>query len=264
LAVITKQALQRINLTPRQWAGWGFAAVELAVVYGVIQNAPLWWLALIVATGIELRGLLAGHKPTLKQLVAGVWERMPGLIVALSVILTVALLPRRASQIVILLAYGAWLVWRERVTAKAMATYLNLLLVQAVMFEAIFLASAIWQTPSWLILLLVWTGSYASIYSILARRGDRSAGVMAATWAVIATEVSWVLLLWLVTYTNKGGFVMVPQPALILTALAYVFGSILLSSRQGLLSRARLGEYLVIGVILVLIVVVETLWRHAS
>ena len=236
------------------------------MAYGVILNAQLWWLALGVVTAIELRGVWAGHKLSKDKdkLLGRLWERMPSLIVALSIITIVAVLPRRVSQIVILVAYGAWLVWRERTAGKAITTYLNLLLVQAVMFEAIFLASAISQRPSWLILLLVWVGSYASIYSTLVRRGDRSAGVMAATWAVIAAEVSWVLLLWLVTYTNGGGFVMVPQPALILTALAYVFGSILLSSRAGTLSRARLAEYLVIGVILVLIVVVETVWRHAS
>ena len=127
------------------------------------------------------------------------------------------------------------------------------------------MSAAIWQTPAWLILALVWGGAYLSVYSVLRRQKERTAGVVAATWAVIATEVSWVLMLWLVTYVlQQDGFVMVPQPALILTALAYVFGSIFLASRQGILSRSRLAEYLIIGLILVLIVVVETLWRHAA
>ena len=129
------------------------------------------------------------------------------------------------------------------------------------MFEAIFLMAAIWQIPSPIILIMVWTGAYLTVYATLIQRGDRSASVIAATWGVIATEISWVLLMWLITYTMHGGYVLVPQPALILTALAYIFGSILASSRQGNLSRARLSEYSVIGFVLVMIVVLGTSWR---
>jgi len=68
-------------------------------------------------------------------------------------------------------------------------------------------------------------------------------------------------MLWLITYTMRGGYVLVPQPALILTALSYVFGSVLASSRQGNLSRARLAEYMLIALVLVVIVVIGTSWR---
>ena len=190
-------------------------------------------------------------------------QRAPQLILVLSTLLTVAVLHRRASQLVLLGGFAVWLAWRAQAAEAATNSFKHLLLVQAIMFEGIFLAAAIWQTPAWLILALVWSGAYLSVYSTLRQEDKRSAGVVAATWAVIATEVAWVLMLWLVTYVlQKDGFVMVPQPALILTALAYVFGSIFLASRQGILSRSRLAEYLIIGLILVLIVVVETLWRR--
>jgi hypothetical protein len=84
---------------------------------------------------------------------------------------------------------------------------------------------------------------------------------MAATWALVCTEISWVLLRWLFTYTVTGGYILVPQPMLILTALAYCFGSIYVSQRKGSLSRARLTEYLLIGLILIAIVVTGTPWR---
>jgi hypothetical protein len=113
----------------------------------------------------------------------------------------------------------------------------------------------------WVVLFLVWMGAYLSVYAVLARRGERTAGVMAATWGVVCVEVAWVLLSWLFVYTIGGGYILVPQPALILTALAYCFGSIYLSQREGTLSRGRLGEYLVIGLILIGIVVIGTSWR---
>jgi hypothetical protein len=157
--------------------------------------------------------------------------------------------------------YGAWLVWRELNPEAFSKSFVHLLLEQAVIFEAIFLMAAIWQTPAWLTLIFVWMAAYLGVYATLTRRGDRSAGVMAATWGVVAVEVAWILLLWLITYTLSGGYVLVPQPALVLTALAYVMGSILASSRQGNLSRGRLAEYLMIAGVLVVIVVAGTSWR---
>jgi hypothetical protein len=195
------------------------------------------------------------------------WERLPGVVMGVSVVLIITLVPRLITQVVVAGLYGGWLVWRQRQSSQSAQGLVQVLLVQAVMFEAIFLMAAIWRTPAaqsipnWIILVIVWAGAYSTVYGALKLRDDRSAGVMAATWGVIATEISWVLLLWLFTYTMKGGYVLVPQPALILTALAYVFGSILAASRQGTLSRSRLTEYLVIGLVLVLIVVVGTSWR---
>jgi len=138
-----------------------------------------------------------------------------------------------------------------------------LLVVQAVVFEAVFLMAAVWRSPDVLVLALAWIGAYVSVYAVLSARGERAAGVMAATWAVITTEVGRVLLWWLFTYTMTGGYILVPQPALILTALAYCFGGIYLSQREGSLSRGRLAEYLLIGLILVGIVIVGTSWHGA-
>jgi hypothetical protein len=241
--------------------GLGFAALEVVVVYGLGRQADWWWLAALVVVAVELRALRTGGLVQSGKWTVAVWDRLPGLLMGLSVTLIIALVPRLVTQAVVALLYGVWLLWRELDQVEVSKGFVHLLIVQGVMFEAIFLMAAIWQTPSWLILALVWAGAYVGVYGTLMRRGDRSAGVMAATWGVIATEVSWVLLLWLITYTMSGGFVLVPQPALILTALAYVFGSILCSSRQGNLSRARLAEYMVIALVLVLIVIVGTSWR---
>lgn len=264
MAAISNQGLRRSSQIDPSIAKWGWAAVELGLAYAAILNSAWWWLLglAFLAAAVELRGHWSSGLGELKERLL---QLAPELIVVWSTILTMAVLPRRLSQLVLLAGFAVWLAWRARSDEAATSTFVHLLLVQAIMFEGIFLSAAIWQTPAWLILALVWAGAYLSVYSVLHRQNERTAGVVAATWAVIATEVSWVLMLWLVTYVlQQDGFVMVPQPALILTALAYVFGSIFLASRQGILSRSRLAEYLIIGLILVLIVVVETLWRHAA
>ncbi len=260
--MITNQEIQPSKPFARPWVKWLWVGLELLLGYGLIYHADWFWYVLVLVAAIELRGAASGKINGLSKYIL---EHSPELIVSLSAIAMLAVLPRLASQLFVLALYAGWLIWRAWSDEAATAAYLHMLLVQAAMFEAIFLMAAIWRIPAVLTLGLVWAGAYVSVYSLLRRRGDRAAGVMAATWAVIAAEVSWVLLLWLVTYVlQKNGYVMVPQPALILTALAYVFGSILLASKQGALSRSRLGEYLVIGMILVLIVVIETLWRHAA
>jgi hypothetical protein len=220
-----------------------------------------WWLGALVIMAIELRGWWG--RPLVSKAKAEIWERLPGLVMAVSITLIIALMLREVSQAVVALLYAGWLVWRDREPHQVSTSLPALLVVQGVMFEAIFLMAATptWGLPVWLTLVLVWGGSYAGVYGTLKLRGDRSAGVMAATWGVIATEVAWVLSLWLITYTQQGGYVLVPQPALILTALTYVFGSILASSRQGTLSRARLAEYMIIAIVLIAIVLLGTSWH---
>ena len=261
MAVISKQRLLRSSAAARPWWGWIFVIIAPLIAYRLGQQSGWWWLALILIAAIHLRRFGFSDGAKIGGKVAAFWSLLPGLVVGLSATLIIASVPRQATQVAVAVLYGAWLVWRELEPPKAPTKLVQLLLVQAVMFEAIFLMAAIWPIPSPVILIMVWAGSYFTVYAALIQRGDKSAGVIAATWGVIAAEVSWILLMWLITYTMHGGYVLVPQPALILTALAYIFGSILSSSRQGNLSRGRLGEYMVIGLVLVMIVVLGTSWR---
>lgn len=225
------------------------------------QRTGLWPLAAAVVVAWELWSLRPGGAVVAAGRGRVVLERLPALLVGLSVVLIVALVPRLVTQVVIAGLYVAWRVWWSAQRAEAAAGLMNLLVVQAVMFEALFLMAAIWRTSNWLVITLVWLGAYVSVYGALARRGERAAGLLAATWALICAEVSWVLLLWLFTYTMSGGYILVPQPALILTAMGYCFGSIYASQRQGNLSRGRLTEYLLIALILIAIVITGTPWR---
>ncbi len=241
--------------------GLAVLVLEFLAVYELAWRGSWWVAAAGFIAAMELRFLLPGSPALSEGRATAVWKSLPGLMMGLSVVVIVATVPRYATQVAVAVFYGAWLIWRERQPVKAPIRLVQLLLVQAVMFEAIFLVAAIWHLPSLAVVVLVWAGAYAGVYGALSIRKDSSAGVMAATWGVIAAEVAWVLQLWLITYTMKGGYVLVPQPALILTALAYIFGSILASSRQGSLSRRRLGEYMVIALVLVAIVVVGTSWH---
>lgn len=236
------------------------AVLEAAVILALAQREGLWPLAVLaVLFLVWWRGQSADG--AVQKRSGFVINRVPHLLMALSAVLVIATTPRLATQVAVAILYIIWRVWWHGRREGAAPEFVNLLLVQAACFEAIFMMAAIWRTPSWLILILVWAVGYVSVFAALSRRGERAAGVMAATWGLVAAEISWVLLLWLFTYTTTGGYVLVPQPALILTALGYCFGSIYISQREGNLSRTRLAEYLLIGLSLIAIVIIGTSWR---
>jgi hypothetical protein len=259
LAAITNRLALPRNITPARLVRVLVALLEGAVVFALAQRG--WWpLAVAVVPAVELWALRPGGVAKDGRANYAL-DRIPALLMGASLALIVAVVPRLATQAVVAGLFVIWRVWWNGGRAEGRAGLVNLLLVQVAVFEAVFLAAAIWRPSNWIVLSLVWLGAYLPVYGSLARRGERAAGVLAATWAVVAVEVSWVLLLWLFTYTMSGGYILIPQPALVLTALGYCFGSIYVSQREGSLSRGRLAEYLLIGLILIAIVIVGTSWR---
>lgn len=236
---------------------------EAGLVLYLAQRQGLWVLALLVVAVLELWRVRPGGAVKAARRAEEFWQQMPVLLMGMSVVLIVAVSPRLATQVAVVLVYAVWRWWWGANASEARNKLTNLLVLQAVMFEAVFLAAGVWRhsLPEWLVMALVWAGAYLSVYAFLVRRGERAAAVMAATWALVAAEVSWALLLWLFMYTLPGGYLIVPQATVVLTALAYCFGNIYASQRQGSLSRGRLTEYLLIGLILIAIVITGTPWR---
>ncbi|HSX01530.1 MAG TPA: hypothetical protein VLF67_04795 [Candidatus Saccharimonas sp.] len=238
----------------------------LPILIGLIEAAAVaylayWrlvWLALAAVAVIELWREVRSWRDLHWRLLS--LHAIP-LLVGSSVAVIIALQPRAASQLVVTGVYGLWLGWRMIRPLAAPVGFAELLAVQAVTLEALFLAAAIWKVPRPLVMLLVWVAMYATSYRVLADRGERAARALAAAWALVAAQVAWVSMLWLVSYITPGHFAIVPQPVLVLTAVAYCFGSIYLAQKQGELGRGRFAEYLVIGFVLLWIVVTGTHWR---
>lgn len=247
----------RNKLTTQAFSEFLFGALKAAMVFFLAQQRGFWPLAVLLVAGIELWRARPGGPVAAGNRRAAALDRVPAIVVGVSAAVIIAVAPRLATQVAVAVLYGLWRVWWR----PSATSFIDLLIMQAVWLEALFLTAAIWRTPHWAVLSLIWVGTYLSVYAFLVRRGERAASVMAATWALTCVQIAWVLLLWLFTYAMSGGYLLVPQPALILTALAYCFGSIYISQRQGTLSRGRLTEYLLIGLIMIAIVAVGTSWR---
>lgn len=125
---------------------------------------------------------------------------------------------------------------------------------------AIFLAGAVWQWPMIVLLGLTWASSTIAGYYSISYYTERAARLLAATWGLIASQCAYIFSIWLVNYVVGSGWIIVPQAALVITALGYVFGSIYFAHKKSQLGLWRLVEYLLIGLLLILIVAVGTKW----
>jgi len=232
-------------------------------IISVLLAAFVWLtsvhnLVVIALIGVVLVELpVYRRRPTRAELLAIVPEMAAGL----SAALLIALYPRALTQISLALLYAGWRFWLVKVkngsSAQIVAAFVN----QLLLFESLFLMAAIWHPNNFIVLVLIWATSFTLVYQLLESRQDRSAGVLAAAWALVVTEAAWVFLAWLVSYVIAGGYVVVPQPTIVLGGLAYCAGSIYLAQRQNRLSRARLSEYLAITLVLIVIVITGTAWR---
>ncbi len=132
--------------------------------------------------------------------------------------------------------------------------------LQFVSLWAIFLAGAVWRWPIIVLLLLTYAATYTSASWLLDPYEERARPLLATAWALIACECAYVFSIWLVNYIWHNGWVILPQAALVITALGYVFASIYLAHKDSKLGRWRLAEYLLIGLLLIVIVAVGTKW----
>ncbi len=143
----------------------------------------------------------------------------------------------------------------------ALRPWVVAVLTQFLALDALFMAASVWHWPTLAIVVLTWGISWLVATRALSDYSDRAATALAATWALVAAECAWVFSLWLVNYIVLGGILIVPQAAVVLSALGYCMGGIYASHRASQLSRNRLVEYLLIGLFLLAIVIAGTKWN---
>ena len=66
---------------------------------------------------------------------------------------------------------------------------------QLLMFWAIFSAAAIWSWHPFAVIALSWLASFGSTYRLLNDMGERAAKALAAAWALVVAQLSWVFSL---------------------------------------------------------------------
>lgn len=163
------------------------------------------------------------------------------------------------GQIIILAGYLWWrygLLEHKRTLKFAIfeAAWLEFMALAAV-----FSAQAIWHWPLIVVLVSVYLASVVVARSFFGPE-ERATNALAAAWGLIVAECSYVFSIWLVSYVLFGDVLLIPQAAVVITALGYCFGSIYLAHSSSKLSKARLAEYAIIGLCLIVIVIAGSKW----
>lgn len=200
-----------------------------------------------------------------------VWVQVPEIIVGLSAVVLVSLsgvagkqVFSPAAQILIALGYAGFAVFMRYGRLGARQPLLAAAIPQALGLSALFLIATFWHWNEAIILVFCWALSFLAAFWYLRLLQERAALILATTWALVVTEVSWVFTIWLVNYTLLGGEIIVPQTTLVVLGLGYCFTGIYQSHNRKRLSRRRLIEYMIITGILLAIIVAGTRWSGTS
>ncbi len=223
--------------------------IESASLLLVVRWLGIWWgLALIV--GICIYWYWRGMKTASQSLL------VLGLV---SLAIVLALNHNLVGQLLMVAGYSWWRYGMQGATPSLSFTIWQAGWLEFLSLTAIFSAQAIWHWPVILVLILVYVTSLIIARSFFAET-ERAARALSAAWGLIVAESSYVFSIWLVHYVLPGGVLLVPQAAVVITALGYCFGSIYLAHTSSKLSRARLAEYAIIGLCLIVIVIAGTKW----
>ncbi len=177
-------------------------------------------------------------------------------------VLLLALNTSLVGQIILAIGYGLWRLGRSHYASSASFQVWQAGWLQFSALAAAFGAEAIWHWPVVLVLAMVYLASLVIARAFFSG-GERAVGALAAAWGLIVVEASLLFSVWLVQYVLPKGVLLVPQPAVVITVLGYCFGSIYMAHSRSRLSRARLAEYAIIGLCLVVIVIAGTRWSGA-
>ncbi|MEX0932209.1 MAG: hypothetical protein WDZ81_01215, partial [Candidatus Saccharimonadales bacterium] len=80
------------------------------------------------------------------------------------------------------------------------------------------------------------------------------------SWALIAAQLAWILNRWVVLYPILDGVFAIPQAAVAITLVGYVFGSMYLDHTKKKLKKRRLFGYIGLLAALLLVVIAGTTW----
>ncbi len=161
------------------------------------------------------------------------------------------------TQSVIAGLYYVWLAVLKPLKGHA-GVALQAMICQFLGLTAVFLLGR--ELPALAILGLSWLVALIAADHLISAYHERAHTIISLAWALVVTEAAWLFWHWLVAYSFFHQTVVIPQAALIITLISYVFGSMYLDHMQTKLGKRRLIEYVILLLGLTLIIIIGTQW----
>lgn len=233
------------------------SSVALAVSMLLLVNQGLTVIAAILLAVSKWQVLLGGPRLWLHNL----WDNLVDIVFIFTVL---ALLVLYVESLWLQLAViGLYLMWQlaikpmSGVSGHAVQSLLTLTLASIIVFiqqEALFGV----------------IGSMAALWLVAATTADHFLisltddvsirRLLSAIWSLVVVQVVWLFGHWLVFYVFFDGLILIPQAALVLLLLGYMFGAMYYDHFRKQLNRRRLYLYLGLITLVTVILVVGSEW----
>lgn len=179
------------------------------------------------------------------------------IIVGFSLVLLIVEAPSLLMQLVYASLYGLWLIGVKPLSSRGWVA------VQAgwsQFFGLFVLFIHARDLPGLVIMAIAWLIAYISAWHMFAQHDNR-VGVVPWLWSLFVAQAAWLFWRWNILYSVAGGDVLVPQAAIIVGSIGFVFGTLYLDHQDKKLDRQRLLQYLALMFVMLTVIVLRTDWQ---
>jgi hypothetical protein len=180
----------------------------------------------------------------------------PDLIVNLSFVVLLVQATTVATNVVLTALYMLWLIWLKPKSSQS-AVGLQALATLFIGLSAVFWLSD--DLNEILIVLGTWGIALSASRHFLSHFEEPLVRVISLGWALVVAQLVWLSNRWLIIYPISDDLV-IPQPAVTITLLAYICGTLYLLAQHGNLRRSITRNYLVIGTVILFIILWTADW----
>lgn len=237
-----------------EWGGvahWLLSVgVPLAVLLCVSLELPILAVAVVLASKWRVVAVAPRHW------LANFRTNAPDLIVNLSFVVLLWQANTIATNIVLTTMYILWLIWlKPKSSQQAVGA-------QSLITLFIGLSALFWLSDSVnevFIVLGGWLIGLSACRHFLSHFEEPLIQVMSLGWALIVAQLVWLSNRWLIIYPISNDLV-IPQPAVVVTLISYVAGTLYYLAQKGSLKRAIVRNYLVVACVILLVIMGTSDW----
>ncbi|MDP4038872.1 MAG: hypothetical protein Q8P54_02840, partial [bacterium] len=231
----------------------------LVALFYFVGNLALMMLVAAAADLIFIRSVVLTKKPLL------ILARLFRPLLILGLLESYLLLFNKVGLIafttvnLIFISLHTWLIYHEIQSEKNSITE-NVLSLGLIFLIANLAAIGVGQLnwPVEIVLAIAWILNFL-IVSIWAQKLTARSEIFATVWALLIVEIIWILSNWLVFYQPVNRL-FISQISLIITALGYSLGGILIHQKNKTLSRSVAAEYLSVSGLVFIVLMILTRW----
>lgn len=237
------------------WDNLAYLALSASVPLGVWLLVSLELVPLAVAVILASKWRVLAVQP--RHWLANIRANSSDLIVNFSFVVFLYQAQTLATSLLWVGLYIAWVVYLKPQSRELMVG------VQSLLTHLIGLTALFWladEIPEMLLVVVAWLIGLSASRHFLSHFEEPLTRLISFGWAYIVAQLSWILNRWLVTYPLADDIVL-PQPAIVVTLLAYITGSLYYLNTQGKLRRVYLRQYIMIGAVILLVIMWQTDWQ---